>query len=531
MITILDGNFKKVDILRKYEYLQYTEPIRDIGTFELRATLNDDTRRFIKAAELQYYYLMFDEAYIAKIEKITQSDEETGIDTVVITGRNSLFILAKRVIKGTIEFNGKTAQYIKTLIEANVTGADLGNRRINAEVILDDEEYLLTQCNTINKQVTGGYVWDEVLEALEQDKLGIYMVPILQNVSETEDYNVDHWEIHITAGVNRTKGNYLNNPPVTFSQSLSNIARTTYERDITNFGTIYYVAGEGEGEDRKWFEIADKEEEELASGWDRAEIWVDARDVQSATDGGDTTLPDEDYEGLIANRAGEKMKDHQETITYEATITKASRPYTYGKDYNKADFVTVIDNKLGIEVEAQIIGLTTTYQGAQIIRDVNFLYGSTAGDPIRQIQQNNQVSGDNIVNIKYVENKVLSIDKTIKSRFGNVAAMACGTLVKNEPNVTTEPWFMNRGDVVRILEQQCGIKLLGSAPGGSGDTILLISNGDGDAQGHQLYAAKYKGSITDAGVSGVWVAPWNNSIGSSYRINYLLIYFGEWEYK
>lgn len=409
MITILDGNFKKVDILRKYEYLQYTESIRDIGTFELRATLNDDTRRFIKAAELQYYYLMFDETYIAKVEKITQSDEETGIDTVVITGRNSLFILAKRVIKGTVEFNGKTAQYIKTLIESNVTGAELGRRRINAEVILDDEEYLLTQCNTINKQVTGGYVWDEVYEALEQDKLGIYMVPILQNVSETEDYNVDHWEIHITAGVNRTKGNYLNNPSVTFSQSLSNIARTTYERDITNFGTIYYVAGEGEGEGRKWFEVADKEEEELASGWDRAEIWVDARDVQSTTDGGDTTLPDEDYEGLIANRAGEKMKDHQETITYEATITKASRPYTYGKDYNKADFVTVVDNKLGIELQAQIIGLTTTYQGSQVIRDVNFLYGSVKGDPIRQIQQNNQNTGDNTVNIKYVENKVLEV--------------------------------------------------------------------------------------------------------------------------
>lgn len=409
MITILDGNFKKVDILRKYEYLQYTEPIRDIGTFELRATLNDDTRRFIKAAELQYYYLMFDETYIAKIEKITQSDEETGIDTVVITGRNSLFILAKRVIKGTVEFNGKTAQYIKTLIESNVTGAELGRRRINAEVILDDEEYLLTQCSTINKQVTGGYVWDEVYEALDQDKLGIYMIPILQNVSETEDYNVDHWEIHITAGANRTKGNYLGNPSVTFSQSLSNIARTTYERDITNFGTIYYVAGEGEGEDRKWFEVADKEEEELASGWDRAEIWVDARDVQSTIDGGGTTLTDEDYEGLIVNRAGEKMKEHQESITYDATITRASRPYVYGADYKRADFVTVVDNKLGIEVQAQIVGLTTTYQGAQVIRDVNFLYGSVKGDPIRQIQQNNQNTGDNTVNIKYVENKVLEV--------------------------------------------------------------------------------------------------------------------------
>lgn len=521
MITILDGNFKKVDILRKYEYLQYTEPIRDIGTFELRATLNDDTRRFIKAAELQYYYLMFDETYIAKIEKITQSDEETGIDTVVITGRNSLFILTKRVIKGTVEFNGKTAQYIKTLIESNVTGSELGRRRINAVVILDDEEYLLTQCSTINKQVTGGYVWDEVYEALEQDKLGIYMIPILQNVSETEDYNVDHWEIHITAGVNRTKGNYLGNHSVTFSQSLSNIARTTYERDITNFGTIYYVAGEGEGEDRKWFEIADKEEEELASGWDRAEIWVDARDVQNTTDGSGTELSEEEYETLIVNRAGEKMKEHQESITYDATITRASRPYVYGKDYKRADFVTVVDNKLGIEVQAQIIGLTTTYQGAQIIRDVNFLYGSAKGDPIRQIQQNNQNTGDNTVNIKYVENKVLSIDKTIKSRFGAIKAMAVGTIVRNEPNTTTEPWAFTRAQIKSTLSEQCGITIP-STSGGSGDTVVLMANGDGDAQGNQMYAAKFKESA-----GGSWISPFNNAVSRGIRINYLILYFGE----
>lgn len=522
MITILDGNFKKVDILRKYEYLQYTEPIRDIGTFELRATLNDDTRRFIKAAELQYYYLMFDETYIAKIEKITQSDEETGIDTVVITGRNSLFILTKRVIKGTIEFNGKTAQYIKTLIEANVTGTELGRRRINAEVILDDEEYLLTQCSTINKQVTGGYVWDEVYEALEQDKLGIYMIPILQNVSETEDHNVDHWEIHITAGVNRTKGNYLGNPSVTFSQSLSNIARATYERDITNFGTIYYVAGEGEGEDRKWFEIADKEEEELASGWDRAEIWVDARDIQSTIDGGDTELTDEDYEALITNRAGEKMKEHQESIMYDATITRASRPYVYGKDYKRADFVTVVDNKLGIEVQAQIIGLTTTYQGAQIIRDVNFLYGSDKGDPIRQIQQNNQNTGDNTVNIKYVENKLLSIDKTMKTMFGGITAMCAGTIVKNEQNVTTEPWTLTSTECANLIKQKCGLNpVQGCTPA---NAAVFVGNGDGDTLGANMYAAKFKESA-----GGSWITPMSTQFSGNFRTNYLIVYWGRVE--
>lgn len=526
MITILDGNFKKVDILRKYEYLQYTEPIRDIGTFELRATLNDDTRRFIKAAELQYYYLMFDETYIAKIEKITQSDEETGIDTVVITGRNSLFILAKRVIKGTVEFNGKTAQYIKTLIELNVTGAELGKRRINAEVILDDEEYLLTQCNTINKQVTGGYVWDEVLDALEQDKLGIYMIPILQNVSETEDYNVDHWEIHITAGVNRTKGNYLGNPSVTFSQSLSNIARTTYERDITNFGTIYYVAGEGEGEDRKWFEVADKEEEELASGWDRAEIWVDARDVQSTIDGGNTELTDEDYEGLIVNRAGEKMKEHQESVMYDATITRASRPYVYGTDYKRADFVTVVDNKLGIEVQAQIVGLTTTYQGAQVIRDVNFLYGSVKGDPIRQIQQNNQNTGDNTVNIKYVENLVVGgVRKTVYDATGDLYVY---NKVEGRVDVIGTRVYTASGDYVGSFTRDNIVELINrilptsekiTASDIDVSKNVVLVTWDGDSSGHHFYSPE-------------WWSGYNRffqyfypSVSGNIRVNFKLTYY------
>lgn len=521
IITILDRNFKKIDILREYEYLQYTSPVRDIGKFTLNAKISDATKLFISAGEMEYFYLMFEKDYIARVERIEQSDEETGPDTVTITGRNCLFILTKRVIQGTLEFNGATAQYIKALIEANITNEGLGKRRINAVVILDDEEYLLTQCSTINKQVTGGYVWDEVSDALEQDKLGIYMIPILQDVSEEEDYNVDHWEIHITAGVNRTRGNYLNNPVVTFSQSLSNIARTTYSKDVSNYGSMYYVAGEGEGEDRKWFEIYNKEEEELASGWDRSEIWVDARDIQSTIDGGDTELTDEDYEALITNRAGEKMKEHRESISYEATITQESRPYVYGKDYNKSDFVTVIDNKLGIEVEAQIIGITITWQGARVIRDINFLYGSVKGDPIRQIQQNNQNTGDNTVNIKYVENKVLSIDKTIKSRFGAIKAMAAGTIVRNEPNTTTEPWAFTKGQVRSILSEQCGITVPSNS-GGSGDAVVLMANGDGDAQGSQMYAAKYKESA-----GGSWISPFNNAVSSGIRINYLILYFGE----
>ena len=520
IITILDRNFKKIDILREYEYLQYTSPVRDIGQFTLNAKISDATKLFISAGEMEYFYLMFDKDYIARVERIEQSDEETGPDTVTITGRNSLFILTKRVIQGTLEFNGETAQYIKALIEANITNENLGKRRINAEVILDDEEYLLTQCSTINKQVTGGYVWDEVSDALEQDKLGIYMVPILQDVSEDEDYNVDHWEIHITAGVNRTRGNYLNNPVVTFSQSLSNIARTTYSKDVSNYGSMYYVAGEGEGENRKWFEIYNKEEEELASGWDRSEVWVDARDIQSTIDGGDTELTEEDYETLITNRAGEKMKEHRESISYEATITQESRPYVYGKDYNKADFVTVVDNKLDMEVEAQIIGITITWQGARVIRDIHFLYGSVMGDPIRQIQQNNQNTGDNTVNIKYVENKLLTVDTRLKNMAGKITAMTAGTITLTEGSATTDSWTLSRQRVKERLESECGVTLVEEPS--AGNTVVLMSNGDGDAQSQRLYAAQYRDS---AGHS--WCSQWANPISGIYRINYLIVYWGK----
>lgn len=413
IIKVLDQNFKVLENLHDWEFLQYNNPSRDIGEFTINVHMNEYVKKFINTMNNDRdscFYFMFEDGYVAKLEDITKSDGETQNVTVKLHGRNVLFILTKRVVQGTINFSGKTANLVKTLIEMNLTNEGLGNRRINATVILDDEEYLLSQCSDIEKQITGGYVWDEVQTLLEQDKLGISLLPVSTEkvTSEGIETNIESWEFHITAGVDRTKGNIYNNKPVLFSQSLSNLYRTSYTGNNKNYCCMAYVAGEGEGEERKWFEIYTREESEYLKGFDRSELWVDARDVQS-TDTEGNEISEEEYGVLIENRAGEKLSDAEVSVSYSATISQNGRLYEYGKDYYRTDMCTVEDKELNVSVNVQILDVTTSVQNSQKIVDVTFLYGSLDGDPIRKIKKNEQSSEQNSVNIKYVESRLLKV--------------------------------------------------------------------------------------------------------------------------
>ena len=247
----------------------------------------------------------------------------------------------------------------------------------------------------------------------------MYFVPIVEteHIPEggTEPTNISKWKLTISAGKDRTKGNTQGNVPVVFSQSLSNIARTNYELETKRYCNVAYVAGEGEEEQRKWYEVYAKEEVaqgiEDKSGWQRNELWIDARDVQSTDEEGNN-LTDEEYEQLIKQRANEKFAENEKGESYTATITEANKQYTYGTDYKLGDLVTVIDDELGITVDAQVTAVTKSIEGVREIVDIDFTYGKVNRDPVDQIGNIGGITDKNSNDIKYLENKVENIGKS-----------------------------------------------------------------------------------------------------------------------
>ena len=471
MIEILNENLKKVDILRKYTFAQYEDNFREVGTFRINARLvNENLYLLDKTKE---FYILFDGTVFGKIEDIKRESDSEYEKTVVLSGRLGMLLFTKRVIAGTINFKGNTAQFVKEVIYNEIVKDVDSKRYVNINIQFDDEEYLTTFCSVIDKQVTGGYIWDSIQPALEQDKLGIYFVPVVETEHipswGTEPTNISKWKLTISAGKDRTKGNAQGNVPVVFSQNLSNIARTDYEFNTQKYCNVAYVAGEGAEEERKWYEVYTKgEETEEKSGWKRNELWIDARDIQS-TDNEGNTLTEAEYEQLIKQRANEKFTDNAKEESYTATLTEANKQYTYGKDYELGDLVTVIDDELGISIDVQITSVTKSIEGVREIVDIGFTYGKVNRDPIEQIKNIGGLIEKNNNDIVYIEDKIKDIGNNVETINNNLI----GDYVRFPDYGTVIETYANTGFTVT---QNCWAKFEITS-GWTNATVSINSNG------------------------------------------------------
>lgn len=416
IIEVLDKYHHKIDILRKYTFSQYRVDFRGLGEMKVLVEITKENLYLLDTKE--QYYLLFDGKWLAKVAKIEKSSDTEFENTLTITGKMANTIFEQRIVKGTLNFSGKSYKLVEALVSNNFSEEQEDKRRSLPIVIgYDDQNALDAKCRTIKKQYTGGYVWEDMEEILEQDKIGITMIPrvITEEVDALHGNltNIKKWDLMIRAGVDRTKGNISGVPAIVISQSLSNIARTDYMHDVTNYKGMCYIAGEGEGGDRKWFEGFQNQQEEQAVGWDRTELWIDARDIQSETEDGGS-ISDEEYAELIQQRISEKFAECEKLEEYSATMTERVEQYKLGKDYDLGDTITVIDDELGIEVDAQIISITRSLQNSREIVDVGLAYGTIRRDPIRRIQEIRNTTAGNSTSISYLEKEVKTLRRMIE---------------------------------------------------------------------------------------------------------------------
>lgn len=409
MIMILDDTMRIVDILRKYEYSQYELKAREIGKFTINAMI--DKENLYLMDKTKNYYVLLDDDVFGVIESVKrESDSETS-KVFTIKGSLALKLLEYRIIKGQVTFKGKSYKYIEELVKQNLIMSDDENRNVALAVEFEDEERLKQICSTVDKQVTGGSLWDEISEVAEADKLRIILKPNVGAINTEHPQNIDGWTLIIGAGEDRTR-HRANNAvsTVMFSQSLSNIANTDYIVDRSKLRNTVYIAGEGEGADRKWYNIDVNSDITFGerTGWNRRELWVDARDIQSEQDS--KKITDAEYEELMKQRADEKAKDNDLSEEYTATVIDITKQYTYKKDYNIGDFVTIADEELGMEFDAQITNVIVTRQDDREIIDLEFTYGLRIKDIIEESETAIKKIEENNVNVKYIETSTKKLE-------------------------------------------------------------------------------------------------------------------------
>ncbi len=114
------------------------------------------------------------------------------------------------------------------------------------------------------------------------------------------------------------------------------------------------IAGEGEGPERTTAVIGE------GAGWERKELYVDARDISSETgDEEGSVLPPEEYKKLLIERGKERLEEYKAVKLFEGEVD-TSHMFVYGKDFFLGDTVQLV-NEYGIEATSVVEELVISH--------------------------------------------------------------------------------------------------------------------------------------------------------------------------
>ena len=148
-------------------------------------------------------------------------------------------------------------------------------------------------------------------------------------------------------------------PPVIFSPEFDSLGQLSYTESELDYKNYAIIAGQGEGVDRRVIMLGD------SSGFERYELFVDARDVEEEKEGEDgqepTPRPVAEIEADLINRGNQKLAEHEQEIYLEGQPLSKS-PFTYEKDYDLGDIVTLQNRDWGITLDARITKVKEIYE-------------------------------------------------------------------------------------------------------------------------------------------------------------------------
>lgn len=341
------GTFDSLGEINKFTSLMWPDKFNGYSTFELNVPLTPENRSLIKKGNI--LWCGGENACI--IEIIQSNMDENGQKTYKVRGRSLEMLLTTRIVWGTYNCVNKyssTAMY--EIVNENCINPSNSARKIPFLECAEDEK--LGKITSFQK--TGGEVYTALQSIAADVDLGFDIIfkprekKLLFKVTEGVDRS--------TASVS-DDGSKL----VIFSTDLDDILSSSYYTNNQDVKTLAYVAGEGEGAERKHLTSGDN----ASSGFLRRELYIDARDLRTeilSKDNTVITITDDEYIELLNERGNEKLAERIEVETFEAKMRVTGEiQYVYGVDYFKGDKVIIQDTELGIQVIAKVTEVSQNY--------------------------------------------------------------------------------------------------------------------------------------------------------------------------
>lgn len=342
----VDNNtFEALGDISQYTSLLWPDAYNGYAQFELWTPITPDNAALLKKKNI--IWCGGENAAVIEIVKATVDDK--GEKIYDIKGRTLEKYLTERMINGTYSGSGYASTLMYDMVDKNAIHPSNANRKIPYLVNAVDKQV----GNEISQyQKTGGALYDALYQMASESDIGF---------SVLFDPRNKRLVFEVRKGADRTQDNDEGNDPVVFSTELEDILSSEYYGNIQDEKNVALVQGEDKGEARKSVLVGKVD----AYGFDRKELYVDARDLQSEVfnaDGTSTPLTPAQYLEVLTQRGNEKLSECEIIETFEAQIRQfGDIQYEFGVDYVKGDKVTVIDEQLGVIVSARITNVEEQY--------------------------------------------------------------------------------------------------------------------------------------------------------------------------
>lgn len=315
-IKIIDNQFNFLGEVDDYAAFIATRSFSGIGGFEL--------------------HLSADNKYASVLE----------LDNIIFTTPKKAYIILRKELTtdgNTLKLRGyQLKSYLNQYITYPPTGQAYHRINSNIETIMKTyvEHNLVLQgiadiVVAPNQNRGGDLIYQTRYKPLDEELGKIGLVGGM-GWDLTLDFANKKFVFDVIESVDRTANQDINSRAI-FSMEFDNLGTQTLVKDKLNYKNVAIVAGQGSGVDRAITIIGN------ATGLDRRELFVDARDIENAED--------------LPSRGEQKLSEFQEVFTFDSQILTNSN-LIYEEDYNLGDLVTVQSKKWNVTLDTRINNIT-----------------------------------------------------------------------------------------------------------------------------------------------------------------------------
>jgi hypothetical protein len=361
LLEVYDKNtLDRVDVIRTYTFVQYTDYFNDVGTFSVKVPVSEKSLQYLL---IEGNYILFEKLGDKLIMGIIKYFHKEGVETptVEIKGYMLPHVLTYRCFVRTYQKSGKVFDIQRDFLTKMYINPDDLKRRIDMFLLASEYD---ANTQEIDYCKTGSDAAESIRDMNMPYHYGFGVVPVIVKYNPTTDrpQNFSGMIFEQYVPVDHRVGNTSGNDPVIFDTELNNVENIVYEIDATKAKTMAVVAGQDSGDDRKVVEVGDLD----SIGIDRNELYVDARDLQKQEDNSfefsSERIIGSGAEQTVWNSASVASLDDVEITSFNIKgnfsvenntelntgITLYAKPYLGGVSYTPVNLVDMSEVESGI---------------------------------------------------------------------------------------------------------------------------------------------------------------------------------------